>query len=311
MEQALRGVREALSEMTHKPKVSKVRAGPRIGRCESVCLLSDAHHSAYSERVQSSGRLLPNVRSVDGIAGSSEVELLFDNDSSTKFRATSFLNDASKDQVYEASCSKALNWILSGYNVNVVTTGHAGSGKSSTLFGQSGRHGQIHVLLNNLYKFMEQQEQKRNSGSDGDASKSAAFTVGLSMWELAKDRVTDLLAPVGADGQPPPSEEATDDHLLKVVSVRSETFSTAVALLTSGMARSTNFCAQGHDQLVRPNRAHLFLRIALHNADTRNLSLLHVIDLIGDEVYRLSPRMRPELRRTLLSMHRSMGTCLQ
>ena len=58
-------------------------------------------------------------------------------------------------------------------------------------------------------------------------------------------QVTDLLVPPGADGKPPSSEEATSNHLLKFVNVRCESFSTAVALLSTAMERSQNFCSGG------------------------------------------------------------------
>eukprot|EP00750_Incisomonas_marina_P007253 INCI14784.12.p1 GENE.INCI14784.12~~INCI14784.12.p1 ORF type:complete len:1108 (+),score=208.95 INCI14784.12:79-3324(+) len=300
MEQALRGVRAALSDMTSTssaaPGASKAAAqGPRIGRCEAVCIMTPAHHAAYAGSVQSNARAVPEVHSVPGVAGSSEVALVYrgDNDSvSSTFRASAFLDDrASKQDVFKVSGRKALDWVLGGYNVNVFATGHAGSGKSSTLFGQSGRHGQVHVLLNELYKHIEELQQdshshdaksKQEEADDGDDAEPP-FTVGISMWELTKDRVTDLLVPPTGGARVADSEEATAEHLLKFVNVRAETFSTAVALLSTGMSRSANFChSRGEDQLVRPNRAHLFLRLAVHNSHTGNLSILHVLDLIGD-----------------------------
>lgn len=56
-------------------------------------------------------------------------------------------------------------------------------------------------------------------------------------------------------------------------------FARVFAALPSGTAASA---VVAPDQLVRPNRAHLFLRVAVHNGRTGNLSILHVLDLIGD-----------------------------
>jgi hypothetical protein len=306
MERALRGVRSALSDMTAAGAAAAASAaaaaGPRIGRCEAVCITSHAHHACYADRLRKGEYVVPSVQAKPGaVAGSSEVALVFPSTggsgggSGSTFRATAFLDaDAvSKKEVFDATGRKALDWVLTGYNVNLVATGHAGSGKSSTLFGQSGRHGQVHILLNELYKHVELQQGDASladaggGGGDGgsDGARAAVYTIGLSMWELAKDRVTDLLVPPPqqAGGKAAPSEEATSDHLLKFVNVRCESFSTAVALLGAGMARSANFCeTKSQDLLVRPNRAHLFLRVAVHNARSGNLSILHVLDLIGD-----------------------------
>ena len=163
MESALSGMRAALTEMASGSggQGSEGKGDPRIGRCESVCLLTNALHDSEIVKADGGERWVPEVVPVPGIAQKSEVALMYKGSSKpggkqkkpkpTTMRATAFLDEsASKADVFEASGKKALEWITAGYNVNIIATGHAGSGKSSTLFGQSGRHGQLHMILNEV-----------------------------------------------------------------------------------------------------------------------------------------------------------------
>lgn len=58
----------------------------------------------------------------------------------------------------------------------------------------------------------------------------------------------------------------------------------ALSLLHLAQSNSSNWTSDQHRRLLPlPNRAHLFIRIVVHNTAQQQMSMLHVIDLAGSQ----------------------------
>lgn len=82
----------------------------------------------------------------------------------------------------------SLNWVLEGFNANILAMGQSETGKSNTLLGSSlssvSHPGLVVLVLRYLFKAIK--KAGRTSGQN-------TYSVGISMWEVAQDTPRDLL----------------------------------------------------------------------------------------------------------------------
>ena len=192
-----------------------------------------------------------------------------------RFRVSAALDPetaASQEALFEVLGSEALRWVLDGFNATVIAHGETGSGKTYTLFGPNGVTGRSFEQQALCGRTLE-----RLYGAIGPSS---PLSLAVSCWEVRHSGVIDLLAP---DDAPASAAGGTAATAADFATVRAPSLQEAVQLLALAQSRSVNWSASGAaaQPSALPNRASLFVRLSLYDADRRSLSSLVLVDLVG------------------------------
>jgi hypothetical protein len=172
----------------------------------------------------------------------------------------------SQAALFECLGNEALEWVLQGFNATVIAHGEAGSGKTYSLFGPNGVLGRSFEqqalcgrMLETLYGLM---------------TPSSPLSLSVSCWEVRHSGVADLLAP---------GEGAAPSAAADFAAVHAPSLQDALQLVALGLSRSLNWGAAlpGGQPSALPNRASLFVRFSIYDAQRRGLASLHLVDLVG------------------------------
>ncbi|XP_026676884.1 kinesin-like protein KIF19 [Diaphorina citri] len=188
--------------------------------------------------------------------------------------------DATQDDVYQATTKNLVRDVLLGYNGTVFAYGATGSGKTHTMVGQSGGKnvGIMVRALNELFQYIETRKQR--------------YTVTMSYLEIYNENIRDLLNP--ESGFLELREDSSKGSGYVQVSGLTETIANSteevMALLTRGnKQRSCESTASNRTS----SRSHALLSVTVHNTrpihehnvmKTRiRQGRLFMIDLAGSE----------------------------
>ncbi|KAL1452578.1 hypothetical protein WDU94_006796 [Cyamophila willieti] len=188
--------------------------------------------------------------------------------------------DATQDDVYQATTKNLVRDVLLGYNGTVFAYGATGSGKTHTMVGQSeGKHVGIMVrALNELFQYIETRKQR--------------YTVTMSYLEIYNENIRDLLNPEA--GFLELREDSSKGTGYVQVSGLTEAIANSteevMSLLTKGnKQRSCEPTASNQTS----SRSHALLSVTVHNTrpvHERNVmktrirqGRLFMIDLAGSE----------------------------
>ncbi|PRP88240.1 viral A-type inclusion protein [Planoprotostelium fungivorum] len=169
--------------------------------------------------------------------------------------ATTFGSEASNDDVFQSLNEGICRWLKDGYNVNLITVGYSGTGKTHTLYGTSSEAGLIHQLI----KYIMQSLDESN------------YRFGLSCWDVGREEAYDLLT-TDEEHNPFPLSISEDASTVEIQSPSG--FEHMMSLVKK---RSPNWKEDG----LRPNIFHNFLRLVIYKRSDGSVSTLHAIDLIG------------------------------
>ncbi|KAI5698403.1 hypothetical protein M8J75_006267 [Diaphorina citri] len=174
--------------------------------------------------------------------------------------------DATQDDVYQATTKNLVRDVLLGYNGTVFAYGATGSGKTHTMVGQSGGKnvGIMVRALNELFQYIETRKQR--------------YTVTMSYLEIYNENIRDLLNPESGFLE------------LREDSSKGSGYVQVMALLTRGnKQRSCESTASNRTS----SRSHALLSVTVHNTrpihehnvmKTRiRQGRLFMIDLAGSE----------------------------
>ena len=93
-----------------------------------------------------------------------------------------------QEQIYNNLAKESINDVLKGFNATIFTYGESGSGKTYTLFGKDykgkEKKGIVSRGIYDIFKFIEAEENK-----------DIQFQLKLSMLEIYKEKIYDLLEP--------------------------------------------------------------------------------------------------------------------
>jgi hypothetical protein len=151
--------------------------------------------------------------------------------------------------------------VQEGFNATIIAHGQSGTGKSRSLFTDAIRGGSDDGVMGAIMKVVLN-------------SHTALYSVGISAWEIFGNKTIDLLAP--------PSRSSSSSGS-QITSVAVEDLGEASAVIRLARSRSVNWSvSQGASlPLPLPNRAHAFYRFVVYNVSKKEVSTLHVVDLVG------------------------------
>ncbi|CAD7695446.1 unnamed protein product [Ostreobium quekettii] len=163
-------------------------------------------------------------------------------------------------------------WLLEGFNATIVAFGQSGTGKTRALLGSP----------NSLLAWILQSLFRR-------ASVGESMTIALSLWEVFRDQVVDLIGedqwsgrqvPCAGTGSWPPSIPLGAAGF-KSVLVNSFEEALRVILMTRIRSRNWRWEARESRWVGLLNRSHAFVRVSIFGEASGRLSVLHLVDLAG------------------------------
>lgn len=205
------------------------------------------------------------------------------------FPVTSVVHDTiSSGQLQCASMANQLtDWMEQGFNGSFLTMGPRGSGKTASLFGDSGCRNRQNN--SNSVTMIETLFSRLFSPANHHSSTTDRRTIALSAWVLQDQRIIDLLAPSI-------STSSSGRDSLDFACVHCPDLSTALRVLHEARSRAPGALIKDTNT-VRPEkeRCHFFLNIVLHTTcsaspanvsddsfkDSGSLATLLIADLLG------------------------------
>jgi kinesin family member 18/19 len=188
-----------------------------------------------------------------------------------------FDDNATQQDVYEATTKSLLDSVLSGYNATVFAYGATGCGKTHTITGTPMQPGIIYLAMEDLFdKVAEMSEEK-------------VTEISLSFLEIYNETIRDLLVPDGAPRGGLMLRE--DSHQAVSVAGLSSHHPQSVAEVMEMMRRGNEARTMSPTEAnATSSRSHAVLQINVAQKD-RNASVdephtmatLSVIDLAGSE----------------------------
>ncbi|KAI5961641.1 KIP3 [Candida pseudojiufengensis] len=187
-----------------------------------------------------------------------------------------FDEDASQDQVYQATTRPLLESVLDGYNATVFAYGATGCGKTHTISGTLDNPGVIFLTMKELYEKIE------------ELSDTKLIDISLSYLEIYNETIRDLLNPE-TDYKKLVIREDSNNKITvsNLSSHRPESVNEVMHLIMAGNANRTSSPTEAN---ATSSRSHAVLQI---NVVQRNrtgdikeehtFATLSIIDLAGSE----------------------------
>lgn len=184
--------------------------------------------------------------------------------------------DTNADQldVYERVGSKALSDFFKGFNGTILAYGQTGSGKSYTMMGEGpNSKGLIPRISENIFTLI------------AESSEEVEYTVGLSMMEVYKEHIIDLLDPHAKS-----KDYVIQEDKLNGIHVRglSHAFVSSAAEMAGVLKEGCrNRRTTATNMNTESSRSHMISEVLLTQKDVRSgeirKSHLFLVDLAGSE----------------------------
>ncbi|KAF7190527.1 Kinesin-like protein [Pseudocercospora fuligena] len=195
-----------------------------------------------------------------------------------------FDDNATQNDVYQATAVRLLDRVLDGYNATILAYGATGCGKTHTITGTSAHPGIIYLAIQELFEKMEELRECKE------------VTITLSYLEIYNEQIRDLLVDdqVDENGKPVARQNLMlredADHTVSVAGLTShkpQDVDQVMQMIIQGNAKRTQSPTEAN---ATSSRSHAVLQVNVASKD-RNASVnepvtfatLSIIDLAGSE----------------------------